>query len=494
MSAGEFGRHAYLLTTLLGPLIGPLLLWRLARLDQALDEVVQLRADHELGPLLARALSGALAAVLAIVLGVCGAGLVQLIGQPFTWSGWLYALAYLVRSLSAMLVWTGLASVGIAAARSPWGAFTLPLLVWVVAFAAWLPETVSYAARILVLTDAGVVSPMTPWGIGFGSAVAWVGAFLLAFLGLLGLAATIQRVHRRTSRAGTAVFTLLCWGVLPLYLAALDPLRMEMAIKGDVQTSYPVTLRSEPDPGPAEAGMETLTTGAMVLHRPAGKPVPDELLPVYRTVLSWVERASWETGIADVWVVPDFGSVPNAASGGVVDGSNLIIHERWLRRFRVADRLSIALRLTEPLQVNRPARIYLALWLVSGGQEGEIRPLLAFLERYMTSQSDFLAADWETALSWGVSDDEIKRLSGEWAAEATKPVEPGRPDSSAELRQRDVMFSMLHRWNPAFHMPYQFSALEARLVLRHWGTGREQGHQRYIADRLAELEELRGAR
>ena len=82
-------------------------------------------------------------------------------------------------------------------------------------------------------------------------------------------------------------------------------------------------------------------------------PVPDELLPVYRTVRSWIEQAPWETGIADVWVLPDFNLLSYPVET-FVDGSNLIVDEDLLRQFRVADRLSIAVKLTEPLPVNRP--------------------------------------------------------------------------------------------------------------------------------------------
>lgn len=516
LSVGEFGRHVYGLSTLLGPLVASLMLWRLARLDQALDEVVELRTDHELGPLAARALGGALAAVLAIGLGVCGVGLVHQIGQPFTWSGWPYAVAYLARSAATMLVWTGLATAGIAATRSPWGAFALPLLTWIVAFAPRLPAKVSEMARFLVLTDAAIVSPMNPWGVGFVSAAGWVGAFLLGFLGLLGLAASVQRVHRCTFRAGTAAFTLLCWGGLPLYLAVADPVPAEVAFTGAIQTRYPVTHRSASDPVPAKAGMEALATGTGVLYRPAGKPVPDELLPVYRTVRSWIEQAPWETGIADVWVLPDFNLLSYPVET-FVDGSNLIVDEDLLRQFRVADRLSIAVKLTEPLPVNRPARIYLALWLLSGGQEREIRPLLAFLEHYMATGTTSSAGACEGALAWDIPDDELGRLA--WG-DRFRPIDLSPRDLSAlpgdgvvsapalaaeqyqfdgptvaaaEERQHEVLFSMLHRWNPAFHQPHQFSALDACLVLRHWEAGEEQGHERYIAGRLAELQHPREA-
>ena len=126
---------------------------------------------------------------------------------------------------------------------------------------------------------------MNPWGVGFVSAAGWLGAFLLGFLGLLGvgrIGAASASLH--VSAPGTAAFTLLCWGGLPLYPGRCRSRTRRVASTGAIRTRYPVTHRSASDPVPVKAGMEALATGTGVLYRPAGKPVPDELLPGYRTV------------------------------------------------------------------------------------------------------------------------------------------------------------------------------------------------------------------
>lgn len=54
------------------------------------------------------------------------------------------------------------------------------------------------------------------------------------------------------------------------------------------------------------------------------------------------------------------------------------------------------------------------------------------------------------------------------------------------------MFSLLRKWGREFHKPYQFSALEAHLVLRHWELGQIQGHRSYIEGRLMDLQQKEG--
>lgn len=523
-SAGEFGRHVYGLATLLGPLMGTLMIWRLALLDRTMEEVVLLRADDEAGPLAARALAAALAALLATLSGTVAAGLVNVIGQDFTFAGLLVGAAYLLRGFTALLIWAGLAGIGTAAAANAWGAFPLPIVVWVTALllGEWLPESLADAARALVMTDAGVVSPMTPWGVGLGSALSWIGAFTLVFIGCTGIAANVLRLRRRTWRWGAAIAAVLCWGLLPPFLSYFDPVRMEMAIKGEIETSYPVIAGGLSRPEHPAAGVAHLDIGPMVLHRPLDKPVPDELLPAYRAVWAWLEAASWEEQIKDVWVIPDFSPLPpelmRVRSQPILAGENLLVSESTLRRFRTGDRLAVALKLTESLEANRPARLYLALWLISGGKEREVRPLLAFLERYGALDPPPAGDEWRQALAWTLPDQEVQRLSGQWGDQAlpapgrndhpdplsTPNVAPApnvaagsRPDqllSQEELRFRDVMFSLLRRWGRDFHLPYQFSSLEAHLVLRHWDQGQQQGHLPYITHHMSELQQKGGSR
>lgn len=519
VSTGEFGRHLYGLTTLLGPLIGSAMIWRLASLDRAMEEAVHIRSDQEAAPLAASGLAGALAALLALVAGVLASGLIHVAGQAFTWAGWLYALSYLIRSFTAILIWTGMATIGVTAVSNPWGAFPIPIGIWVVALQTQgLPEVVTDGARALVMTDAGVVSPMTPWGVGPSSVVAWMGAFLLLFAGCIGVGAVLKRLHRRTFRTSTAIAALLLWGLLFLYIIQVDPVRMERAIEGQMESSYLVTAAGASDPRTDKPGLERVSLGPVVLYRPAGQPVPDELLPAYRAVWSWIKSAPWETGVDRLWVVPDYAVLPAALEGlhePTLLGTTLLIPESLLRRFRTSDQVTVALRLTDSLAINRPARFYLTLWLISGGGERAVDPILAFLERYAALEPTGEGADGEVALDWRLPDLEIQRLAGRTlpqpelpkmnlppeALPTTAPAPPGgltllpgRRLSGEELRQRDVMFSLMHRWSPFFHRPYEFSALEAHLVLRHWAGGEGQGHLPYIEQQIKDLSRQEAAR